>query len=368
MINIKEKYDYNPNTGDFTHKTGRFAGKVAGRVSEQGYRFISTGHKEYRAHRLAFLFMEGHMPDRKLVVDHINNIKDDNRWSNLRKVNDSTNAKNHGIQENNTSGVVGIARHKQHKKWRAFITVDRKWHHLGYFKNKADAVAARKEAEKQFEWNKPSTVCLKKVPCITQAELKARFQYEAGNLIRLDGIKKGQIAGFSNGGYWMVRPGKRVYRAHVLVWLYHHGYIPENSIDHIDGDKLNNRIENLREVTNQCNIRNTGNFFHNTSGVKGVSWFKRDKKWKAHVAVNRKTHHLGYYRDFNEAVCARLAAEQCINWSGCGSNSPAYLYVKEMLNEYRQNTAGTQRIGFVDMSCTQGPQEPTDRAELCREH
>jgi hypothetical protein len=117
--------------------------------------------------------------------------------------------------------------------------------------------------------------------------------------------------------------------ANRLSWLYIHGYLPENDIDHIDRDPSNNRINNLREVSRQCNIRNTGNPINNTYGVKGVSWHKRRNKWIAQIVINKKQKHLGCYKNFNDAVIARYKAEKELNWSGCDSSSPAYQYLKQ---------------------------------------
>jgi len=63
-----------------------------------------------------------------------------------------------------------------------------------------------------------------------------------------------------------------------LIFLYHHGYLPK-FVDHIDGNKKNNRIENLREATKSQNAMNQKVSTRNTSGIKGVMWHKRDKKW-----------------------------------------------------------------------------------------
>jgi len=119
----------------------------------------------------------------------------------------------------------------------------------------------------------------------------------------------------------------KLYSAHRLAWLYVHGYLPENGLDHIDRDPSNNRIENLREVSPSCNKRNCGNPRTNTSGVKGVGWDKRLGKWFVHIMVDRRMFNLGRYSDFDDAVCARLAAEQCLGWDGCDSSSPAYKYI-----------------------------------------
>lgn len=109
----------------------------------------------------------------------------------------------------------------------------------------------------------------------------------------------------------------------------YYGYWPENDIDHKDKIKHHNCIRNLRETSRQCNMRNMGNRKDNTSGVKGIHWDKLNKKWKTQISINRKRKTLGYYKDFDNAVCARLAGEQCVGWEGCDSNSPAYQYVKE---------------------------------------
>ena len=140
-------------------------------------------------------------------------------------------------------------------------------------------------------------------------------------------IKIGDIAGsMSVHGYINIKVDKVSYRAHRLAWLYVYGYMPENDIDHIKRVRHDNRIRRLREVTDQCNARNCGNPTNNISGIKGVSEAK--DKWAANIRIDRKLKHLGYYEEFDNAVCARLAAEQCVGWEGCDSSSPAYQYVQ----------------------------------------
>jgi hypothetical protein len=76
-------------------------------------------------------------------------------------------------------------------------------------------------------------------------------------------------------------------------------------------------------------LRNTGNPINNTSGVKGISWDKPANKWYARIKTNGKLKHLGYYKNFDDAVKARYKAEKKLDWKGCDSSSPAYQYLNE---------------------------------------
>jgi len=82
--------------------------------------------------------------------------------------------------------------------------------------------------------------------------------------------------------------------------MMHHGYFPK-FIDHINGIKNDNRIENLREATKQNNAWNTTKTVLNTSGYKNISWNKRDKRWYVRISVEGKNKHFGGYFDINVA-------------------------------------------------------------------
>ena len=112
-----------------------------------------------------------------------------------------------------------------------------------------------------------------------------------------------------------------------LVFLYHKGYFPENEVDHINQDFTDDRIENLREVSRQCNLRNSKRFSNNKSGVKGVCYDNSRKKWLSSIKVDGIQNHLGRYIDFIDAVFARYSAEICLNWNNCCTNSSSYLYL-----------------------------------------
>ena len=147
-------------------------------------------------------------------------------------------------------------------------------------------------------------------------------------------LKGGRLAGCkSTDGYIALGIDRKLYRAHRVIWLWYYGYLPENQIDHINKNRSDNRLSNLREVSCQCNNRNSGNPCHNTSGVKGVTWKSNPKLWASQIQISGKSKHIGYYKNFDDAVCARLAVEQCIGWANCDSSSPAFQYVQRMLNE-----------------------------------
>ena len=178
------------------------------------------------------------------------------------------------------------------------------------------------------------------MPKLTQERLKEILHYDSETgiftwLVSRDGpgCIDGVAGSINSNGYLVIGVDWEIYGAHRLAFLWMEGYLPENDVDHIDRSRSNNRWSNLREVSRLCNLRNSKLNKHNTIGVSGVDWYKDRKKWGAFVTVNGGRKHLGCYEDFEDAVCARLAAEQCLNWSGCDSSSPAFRYVMEMLKK-----------------------------------
>lgn len=87
---------------------------------------------------------------------------------------------------------------------------------------------------------------------------------------------------------------------------------PKNNmvVDHIDGDTMNNRKSNLRVCETKENLRNSKHRINNTSGYKGVTWFKPTKKWMAHIMVDYKHKTLGYFENIEDAIEARKNAEE----------------------------------------------------------
>ena len=91
--------------------------------------------------------------------------------------------------------------------------------------------------------------------------------------------------------------------AHRLAWYLHYGHLPINSIDHIDGDRSNNKIDNLRDVTHQHN-------HWNRTTAKGYCRHKPSNKFKAYIRINTTRKHLGYFQTEQEARNAYLKAKE----------------------------------------------------------
>lgn len=101
----------------------------------------------------------------------------------------------------------------------------------------------------------------------------------------------------------------KLHLAHKIIWMMCFEKWPDGEIDHIDKDRSNNRLTNLRDVTHLDNMKNLTVFSSNTSGVSGVKFYKALSKWMVTINVNKKRLHLGYYTDFDEALRVRKAAE-----------------------------------------------------------
>ena len=153
---------------------------------------------------------------------------------------------------------------------------------------------------------------------ITQDRLKELFNYDGQDLIwkvKRRGTKIGSVAGcVGSRGYRQIRVDTKKHYAHRLIWLYHFGSFPTNQIDHIDRNKLNNRIDNLRDVTQQENCKNKSKDKRNTSGITGVHWHKALGKWRAQGRVDNKRIHLGYFTDKLDAIAARKSWEVANNF------------------------------------------------------
>jgi len=153
------------------------------------------------------------------------------------------------------------------------------------------------------------------IKLIPQEELKRLLRYdpETGIFTRLvspaRNVKVGDVAGGICHGYIRIKINSRGYAAHRLAWLYVYGECPAGEIDHINHDRSDNRIVNLRCVSLQDNQKNQRMAKKNTSGFNGVCWHKVTRKWMAQISVNDEKIYLGVFNSIDDAIMARKAAD-----------------------------------------------------------
>lgn len=152
---------------------------------------------------------------------------------------------------------------------------------------------------------------------ITAEEARQLFHYnpETGDLTWKVSLNPRAPVGHvvrapDNNGYYRVKVRGKLYKAHRVIWLRTYGWWPKEHIDHINGDRADNRLCNLREATNAENLRNCAAYANNTSGYKGVTWDKRANKWKGQIMVGGKSRHLGYFASPEEAHAAYCKAAE----------------------------------------------------------
>ena len=151
-------------------------------------------------------------------------------------------------------------------------------------------------------------------PDITKELLWTIFDYRDGILYRkrvkeTKVKKEGQVTGsVMKNGYRICSVFNRLFLVHRLVFMMFRGYFPE-FVDHINHNRDDNRIENLREAQRRDNNRNAKRGKNNKSGCPGVYWDKTREKWIAAICIDYKTINLGGFPSFLDAVAARKAAE-----------------------------------------------------------
>lgn len=137
-----------------------------------------------------------------------------------------------------------------------------------------------------------------RLPAYAYREIwNTRFAHkEAFRAVGPDGYMRGSILG-------------RKLLAHRVILAIHTGAWPEFDVDHLDGDRSNNKLENLRSATRAENRQNTGISKNNSSGFTGVSFSKKYQKWVAQIMINRRSHFLGNFSSPEEASAAYAAAK-----------------------------------------------------------
>lgn len=155
----------------------------------------------------------------------------------------------------------------------------------------------------------------------SQKYLRANFRYEetTGTLIRTTApaqrVRVGDKVGWiGKDGYYHACFLSRMQLVHRVIWVYHYGYIPKGKeIDHINQNRTDNRLSNLRLVSRTENNRNHRLHDTNTSGHVGVA--RKRNKWRAYITVGGKQINLGTFNTKRDAISARCAAQSSFGFS-----------------------------------------------------
>lgn len=151
---------------------------------------------------------------------------------------------------------------------------------------------------------------------------RSHFRTDRGHKVFLSQKAGKPVGTFNKEKYLIISIDKVQYYAHRLAWLYIHGYFPSDSIDHINGDRGNNRIKNLREVTRAQNQQNLSGHKNNKTGIMGVFWCEELQSFIAYIQINKKRKHLGCFKSKADAINARLEAEKMLHPYSARVNPP----------------------------------------------
>lgn len=152
---LTHNFNYNPDTGIFTWAfpgVNRVLNKPLGYIDRNGYKVIALKSIKFMAHRAAWVYVTGANPPDD--IDHINHIRTDNRFSNLRLATRSDNMKNSKLRKDNATGVTGVAPHKPSGGYRVKIRSLNKYYHIGLYQDYFEAICARKSAELTYNFHR----------------------------------------------------------------------------------------------------------------------------------------------------------------------------------------------------------------------
>jgi hypothetical protein len=181
------------------------------------------------------------------------------------------------------------------------------------------------------------------------AFLKEILSYDAGSGHFTYKVKRGRMnpgdraGSVDMNGYCGILINKKEYKQHRLAWFYVYGEWPDGDIDHINGDRTDNRIANLRPATDALNTLNKSWESCNRAGFRGVSWHKTERskgKWRVRITANGVRKSIGNFDSLEEAISARICAEnefygEFAPSRGCmvGATAGVSLYIGKSTND-----------------------------------
>jgi hypothetical protein len=157
---------------------------------------------------------------------------------------------------------------------------------------------------------------------LTQTQLKEILHYDPDTglftrRLKQSGVKQGKVSGsFSNEGYLVTSVKNKIYKCHRLAWLYVAGQWPTHNIDHINGNRQDNRFNNLRDVKQKINIENQTKAQKHNKSTRTLGTWKNGTGFAARISHNNKKIYLGTFKTIEEAEAAYLAAKRILHL-GC---------------------------------------------------
>lgn len=252
---------------------------------------------------LLYYFIIGRTPKKGYVIDHINQNPLDNTESNLREITYQQNSHNKRGYKNKSSNFKGVFWNKINKKWQTNITINKKSTYIGSFDKEEEAALAYDEFARKIQGEFAYLNFDKKN--IERIEKKCYFNTDNTILIDFGKLivdKKNLEKILSI--YWRVNItvsiDKKWKRIHECVLLKKD---KTNVIDHIDGNNLNNKIDNLRECKQKYNLCNKKAYHRTTESIyKGV--YKNYNKWCCSITIDKKIIYLGTFK--NQMIAAKI--------------------------------------------------------------
>lgn len=169
---------------------------------------------------------------------------------------------------------------------------------------------------------------------LTVQELKAKLHYEptTGVFTWLVGSLKDKQAGCVSGnlpddGYWIIRINKKTYQAHRLAWLYMYEELPNNHLDHINRNRIDNSIANLQLADDSLNSKNQSIYKNSPTGYHGVT--AHGSRWRARININGRKIHLGVFDTIEEAATKRRQVELALGFSTTHGNYKSLTTIPE---------------------------------------
>ena len=154
----------------------------------------------------------------------------------------------------------------------------------------------------------------KPLPSVERLRNLLRYEPDTGRIFWRDRLRGKETFRSDCLGYRIATIDKMNLRAHRVAWALHYGVWPASQIDHLNGVRSDNRIVNLREADFFTNAQNHGLKRSNRSGVVGVSWSQKKRRWISRIKCRGVWYGLGYYRDLSDAAAVRRLAEEAFGF------------------------------------------------------